>query len=188
MTDAIAASFGADDDKITITRNTIDAMLSIINGLNFEYGDVILTIHHEHVAAISILAFPVFMGLYCLMRINKANIILHTEIELSTKQQTILAEQELVHQANHDSLTQLPNRSCSQNRLILAINHSQRDNTQILTMFINLDNFKQINNTLGHGAEDQIIQQTSKQLISSVRNTDTVARLEGDEFYSLFLK
>ncbi|MFT5653694.1 MAG: isopenicillin-N epimerase, partial [Psychromonas sp.] len=59
MTDAIAASFGADDDKITITRNTIDAMLSIINGLNFEYGDVILTIHHEHVAAISILAFPV---------------------------------------------------------------------------------------------------------------------------------
>ncbi|PKH02363.1 GGDEF-domain containing protein [Psychromonas sp. MB-3u-54] len=156
------------------------------------------------VLGISILAFPVLMGLYYLMRINKANIILHTKVELSTKQQTILAEQntklqtevtkrkqseqELVHQANHDSLTQLPNRSCSQNRLIRAINHSQRDNTQILIMFIDLDNFKQINDTLGHGAGDQILQQTSERLISSVRNTDTVARLGGDEFLLIIPK
>jgi diguanylate cyclase (GGDEF)-like protein len=156
------------------------------------------------VLAISILAFPVLMGLSYLMRINKSNIILHTKVELSTKQQAILAEkntklqtevakrkqseQELVHQANHDSLTQLPNRSYSQDRLIQAINNSQRDNTQILIMFIDLDNFKQINDTLGHGAGDQILQQTSARLISSVRNTDTVARLGGDEFLLIIPK
>lgn len=53
MTDAIAAGFGADNDEIVISRNTTDGMVSIINGLNFEDGDVILTTHHEHVAAIS---------------------------------------------------------------------------------------------------------------------------------------
>jgi len=53
MTDTIAAGFGADNDEIVITRNTTDGMVSIINGLNFKDGDVILTTHHEHVAAIS---------------------------------------------------------------------------------------------------------------------------------------
>jgi len=150
------------------------------------------------VLAISVLAFPVLIGLYYLMRINNTNIILHTQVELSTKQQAILAEknaklqaevskrkqseQELVHQANHDSLTSLPNRSYSQERLSWAINRSQRDATQILIMFIDLDNFKQINDTLGHDAGDQILKQSSQRLLESVRNTDTVARLGGDEF------
>lgn len=53
MTDAIAAGFGADNDEIVISRNTTDGMVSILNGLNFEDGDLILTTHHEHVAAIS---------------------------------------------------------------------------------------------------------------------------------------
>jgi len=53
MTDTITAGFGADNDEIVISRNTTDGMVSIINGLNFEDGDVILTTHHEHVAAIS---------------------------------------------------------------------------------------------------------------------------------------
>jgi len=156
------------------------------------------------VLGISILAFPVLMGLYYLMRINNANIILHTQVELSTKQQAILAdknanlqaevakrkqsEQELVHQANHDSLTELPNRSYSQDRLTQAINRSHRDNTQILIMFIDLDNFKQINDTLGHDAGDQILKQSSERLVESVRDTDTVARLGGDEFLLLILK
>lgn len=150
------------------------------------------------VLAISVLAFPVLMGLYYLMRINNANIILHTQVELSTKQQGILAdqnaklqsevakrkqsEQELAHRANYDSLTELPNRSYSQERLTQAINRSQRDNTQILLMFIDLDNFKQINDTLGHDAGDQILKKTSERLVESVRHTDTVARLGGDEF------
>ncbi|HEY7865180.1 MAG TPA: EAL domain-containing protein [Psychromonas sp.] len=150
------------------------------------------------VLAISVLAFPVLMGLYYLMRINNANIILHTQVELSTKQQGILAdqnaklqsevakrkqsEQELAHRANYDSLTELPNRSYSQDRLTQAINRSQRDNTQILLMFIDLDNFKQINDTLGHDAGDQILKKTSERLVESVRHTDTVARLGGDEF------
>jgi len=150
------------------------------------------------VLAISVLAFPVVSGLYYLMRINNTNIILHTRIELSTKQQEILAgqnsqlqieitkrkqsEKELVRQATHDPLTELPNRSCSQDRLNQAIYRSQRNKTQILVMFIDLDNFKQINDTLGHDAGDQILKQTSARLSSSVRNTDTVARLGGDEF------
>lgn len=150
------------------------------------------------VLAISVLAFPVLMGLYYLMRINNANIILHTQVELSTKQQGILAdqnaklqsevakrkqsEQELAHRANYDSLTELPNRSYSQDRLTQAINRSQRDNTQILLMFIDLDNFKQINDTLGHDAGDQILKKTSERLVESVRHTDTVARLGADEF------
>ncbi|MFT6927927.1 MAG: diguanylate cyclase (GGDEF)-like protein [Psychromonas sp.] len=156
------------------------------------------------VLGISILAFPVLMGLYYLMRINNANIVLHTQVELSAKQQATLADQnaqlqaeiakrkqsekELVHQANHDSLTELPNRSYSQNRLTRAINRSKIDNTQILIMFIDLDNFKQINDTLGHDAGDQILKQTSERLVRSVRDTDTVARLGGDEFLLIIPK
>lgn len=150
------------------------------------------------VLAISVLAFPVVAGLYYLMRINNANIVLQTQVALSTKQQHILAEQnsqlqieiakrkesekELAHQANHDPLTELPNRSYSLDRLNQAIYRAQRHNTQILVMFIDLDNFKQINDTLGHDAGDQILKQTSLRLVDSVRNTDTVARLGGDEF------
>ncbi|WP_372880376.1 putative bifunctional diguanylate cyclase/phosphodiesterase [Psychromonas sp.] len=150
------------------------------------------------VVAISILAFPVLAGLYYLMRINNSNIVLQTQVTLSARQQRILAKQnaqlqseiakrkqsekELAHQANHDALTELPNRSYSQERLNQAIFSAQRHNTQILVMFIDLDNFKQINDTLGHDAGDQILKQTSTRLINSVRNTDTVARLGGDEF------
>ncbi|WP_028863433.1 putative bifunctional diguanylate cyclase/phosphodiesterase [Psychromonas aquimarina] len=150
------------------------------------------------IAAISVLAFPVVIGLYFLMRIEHSNTILQTQIEVSSKQQNKLSqhnlqletevkkrknsEERLAYQATHDALTGLANRSYSHERLTQAIHYSQRDNTQILVMFIDLDNFKQINDTLGHIAGDQILKDTSTRLINSVRSTDTVARLGGDEF------
>lgn len=150
------------------------------------------------IAAISALAIPVMLGLYYLMRIERSNTILQTQIDLSAEQQSKLSqhnylleteikkrkrsEEKLAYQATHDALTGLANRNYIHESLNLAMHHSQRDNTQVLVMFIDLDNFKQINDTAGHIAGDSVLKETSARLVKAVRSTDTVARLGGDEF------
>ncbi|MCL1139420.1 putative bifunctional diguanylate cyclase/phosphodiesterase [Shewanella pneumatophori] len=150
------------------------------------------------IAAISLLALPVFLGLIYLLRVNNKNLILQTQVALSSEQQQKLAKQnsllheeiskrkasesKLAYQATHDELTNLANRTHGMTQLQAAIRNAHAKNTQILLLFIDLDNFKQINDTIGHHAGDELLQQTSARLIKSVRSTDIVARLGGDEF------
>ncbi|MBV7316300.1 bifunctional diguanylate cyclase/phosphodiesterase [Shewanella sp. NIFS-20-20] len=150
------------------------------------------------IVAISLLALPVLYGLTMLMRINNANIILQTEIEVSADQQIKLSEKNarlsdevakrkesekmLAYQATHDELTGLANRSYSTQQLSDAIQRAERNGHQVLVIFLDLDNFKQINDTVGHHAGDELLQQTSERLKRVVRNSDTVARFGGDEF------
>lgn len=93
-----------------------------------------------------------------------------------------LDEEKLQHMAHYDSLTQLPNRSLFYDRLQQTILHSGREGRAAAVVFVDLDHFKRINDTLGHGAGDQLLQQVARRLESAVRPGDTVGRLGGDEF------
>jgi diguanylate cyclase (GGDEF)-like protein len=91
-------------------------------------------------------------------------------------------EETIYRQANFDFLTNLPNRMMFSDRLSSEISRCRREATQLALMFIDLDGFKMINDTLGHDAGDQLIRIAGQRLKDSVREVDTVARLGGDEF------
>jgi len=91
-------------------------------------------------------------------------------------------EEQLIMQAQYDILTGLPNRILLQDRLRQAIEYSQRTGNPIWVLFIDLDRFKYINDSMGHHVGDELLIQVSKQLQAGVRETDTVARFGGDEF------
>ena len=89
---------------------------------------------------------------------------------------------QLSYLANYDALTGLPNRTLLQDRLEQAIKDAKRRQRRVAVMFIDLDRFKVINNTLGHDAGDSLLKMVTTRLTQSVRANDTVARLGGDEF------
>jgi len=91
-------------------------------------------------------------------------------------------EAELVHQAFHDPLTGLANRNLFRDRVEHALQRSARAHEEIAVMFLDLDNFKQVNDTLGHGAGDRLLTSVAGRLLNATRGCDTVARLGGDEF------
>ncbi|MCA1855703.1 EAL domain-containing protein [Massilia oculi] len=92
------------------------------------------------------------------------------------------AEEALLRMANHDALTGLPNRILLQDRLSHAIAQAQRNGRLVGVMFIDLDRFKHVNDSLGHEAGDQMIIEIARRLSRSLRESDTVARQGGDEF------
>jgi len=100
------------------------------------------------------------------------------DIESKFKKQ----QETLKYQAHYDALTNLPNRILLQDRLTHAIERSKRKVTQFALLFIDLDQFKQINDTLGHEIGDGVLKIFSDRLKNSIREEDTLARLGGDEF------
>ncbi len=95
------------------------------------------------------------------------------------------AEERLIHQATHDSLTGLPNRTLLQDRLHLAIARARRNSTRIAALFIDLDRFKEVNDTLGHRVGDSLLRLIASRLRSTVRDSDVLVRISGDEFLVL---
>ncbi len=98
------------------------------------------------------------------------------------RHQVIKREQRLDHLAHHDPLTQLPNRLLFKDRLEHALEIAARHNQMISCLFLDLDNFKQINDTMGHLAGDELLVDVAARLKETVRRSDTIARLGGDEF------
>ncbi|MBD1401208.1 diguanylate cyclase domain-containing protein [Pelovirga terrestris] len=94
-------------------------------------------------------------------------------------------EQQLQHQATHDALTGLVNRSLLKDRITQAAHQAQRNNKAAAVLLLDLDGFKAINDTLGHGVGDELLCEAAARLTKAVRETDTVARLGGDEFVVL---
>ena len=91
-------------------------------------------------------------------------------------------QEALAYQATHDGLTGLPNRTLFYDRLSQAISATQRYGTAFALLYIDLDAFKPVNDTLGHAAGDQVLVEVSRRIQGVVRQSDTVARLSGDEF------
>lgn len=105
--------------------------------------------------------------------------IISSVIDLSERKSH---EQKLFKQANYDSLTMLPNRSMAFERLNQAIRKAKRHQQQVVLMMLDLDNFKTINDSLGHSFGDRLLQKIAEKLLTCVDSSDTVARLGGDEF------
>lgn len=93
-----------------------------------------------------------------------------------------IAEETINFQAYHDLLTKLPNRALLRDRLSLAISQAKRENEKLAVMFLDLDRFKNINDSLGHMIGDELLQQVSIRLKECIRAADTLARFGGDEF------
>ena len=101
---------------------------------------------------------------------------------LASALETADRDERLYRQAYFDALTKLPNRQLLEDRLAQYILHAHRENQIIGVLYIDLDRFKNINDTLGHSVGDKLLQDTAERLTRCVRETDTVARLSGDEF------
>jgi len=98
-----------------------------------------------------------------------------------------LAEDRIQFMANHDALTGLPNRTLLDDRLSQALLYAQRYDRWATVAFVDLDNFKTINDSLGHNAGDELLKTVASRMVACVRATDTVVRLGGDEFVILLL-
>jgi diguanylate cyclase (GGDEF)-like protein/PAS domain S-box-containing protein len=118
----------------------------------------------------------------CAIRFNDADSVMNVAHDITERRQH---EQAMQHRATHDLLTGLPNRALFLDRLANAIRRAERYGTRLAVMFVDLDKFKAINDTLGHSAGDQLLRIVASQLRLCVRESDTVARLGGDEFVLL---
>jgi len=91
----------------------------------------------------------------------------------------------MTHQAQHDALTGLPNRTLLGERLVQSIALAQRHGKRVALLYLDIDHFKQINDTLGHAVGDRLLQLVAQRLQACVRLSDTVCRQGGDEFVIL---
>ncbi len=107
------------------------------------------------------------------------SVIEGTIIDISERKR---AEEQVKHLAFHDPLTNLPNRLLFNDRLTLAVAQAHRHNQRLAVLFLDLDRFKTINDSLGHSVGDELLRQVAERIQEYVREGDTVARLGGDEF------
>ncbi|TOG66295.1 putative bifunctional diguanylate cyclase/phosphodiesterase, partial [Vibrio parahaemolyticus] len=150
------------------------------------------------IVGLSILAVMIVIALCYAFVANNNKLELKIKLEEEKKRKDILSQQnhkltkeierrkasekELAFQAKYDTLTELPNRSYGSERLALELIRASRTGSKVLVMFIDLDHFKQINNSMGHFVGDEILKLSAQRLQNVARKTDLLARIGGDEF------
>ncbi len=147
---------------------------------------------------LSVFALMIVVGLCYVFVSNNNRVKLNIKLEEEKKRKDILSEQnerltkeierrkasekELEFQAKYDTLTNLPNRSYGSKQLETELIRASRNGSKVLVMFIDLDHFKQINDSMGHFVGDEILKLSAQRLHSVTRKTDMLARIGGDEF------
>ncbi|MGR5231316.1 putative bifunctional diguanylate cyclase/phosphodiesterase [Vibrio rotiferianus] len=150
------------------------------------------------ITGLSILAVLIVIGLLYAFTLNNTRVELKIKLEEEKKRKEFLSQQnqrltneierrkssemELAYQAKHDALTGLPNRVYGSERLDLELSRAERIDSNVLVMFIDLDHFKQINDSMGHFVGDEVLKLAAERLHNAVRKTDLLARIGGDEF------
>lgn len=119
--------------------------------------------------------------------VNGAGETTHVVASLEDISDRVAYKEHLFRQANFDKLTGLPNRALAMDRLAQAINSAERHGRSLTLLFVDLDRFKYVNDTLGHRFGDDLLLEASRRLSHCVREEDTVARLGGDEFLILLV-
>jgi len=119
--------------------------------------------------------------------IREGNEPIHYLAMMEDISQRKLTEEQLTNQANYDALTGLPSRTLFVDRLGQAIVTARRGDARIAVLFVNLDGFKLVNDTLGHARGDILLKEAASRLLECVRDNDTVARVGGDEFTLLLI-
>jgi diguanylate cyclase (GGDEF)-like protein len=109
-------------------------------------------------------------------------IILYAEMNKALRRSLQESNEELLHLSTHDQLTRLPNRRFYDERINLALRRAADHGSMAAVLFLDLNNFKNINDTYGHGAGDRLLATVAQRIQSTLRETDLVARLGGDEF------
>ena len=162
VTSELAATYLLDND-----------IYSVLGAPIFYDQDIIGVICHEHI------------GKPRKWSVNEQDFsaLIASDISLSLEvDKRRVIEKDLEHQAYHDSLTGLPNRALLLDRIDQAIRHAKRNKSLLAVLFLDLDNFKQINDSFGHSVGDTVLVSVSGMLKNALRDMDTIARLGGDEF------
>jgi diguanylate cyclase (GGDEF)-like protein len=128
----------------------------------------------------AVVVFSIIAFLLVLARMNLSIV----QIQAANAERTA-AQAELTHQAAHDPLTGLANRAQAMRLISASLSRAQRSGAMIGLLFVDLDGFKQVNDTLGHQAGDEVLQTVAERMRATVRSGDVVARLGGDEFLVL---
>ncbi|MDA7848158.1 EAL domain-containing protein [Sulfurospirillum sp.] len=140
----------------------------------------------ERIGYATLVVLVIMLIITLIVSIKLHNILKKYQKNLIVKhKQTIEQKEQLVYQLEHDHLTELPNRIMLMDRLIQAIKLSKRDKREIAIMFIDVDKFKKINDSMGHDVGDIILKEVASRLKKSIRESDIVARFGGDEFIIL---
>ena len=113
---------------------------------------------------------------------NEAGVVTHFVSTGKDVSERVLGQEKIHHLAHHDNLTGLPNRTQFRIRLNEALARTRRNEKLLALLFLDLDHFKRINDSLGHDVGDTLLQQAAERLSACIRETDSVSRLGGDEF------
>ena len=170
------AMLGASLDAVLMPADALDTSISelrqaIAEGSNWRSSDTLLLTKHGRALSASLLFRAMQTG----------GGVLAIEDITERKQ----AQAELLWRANHDSLTGLLNRPALIDQINRALQRARRYDTHLAVMFIDLDRFKRVNDTLGHAAGDMLLVECARRISGVMREVDTVARLGGDEFVAV---
>lgn len=167
-----------DGDSGAAVPNPVELVLREHQPMGMKAGTVLVRRDGSHVA-IEDSAAPIIDANG---QVSGAVIVFHDVTEARSM------AMKMAHLAQHDFLTQLPNRVLLNDRIAKAIDLAERSGNAIALLFLDLDHFKSVNDSLGHATGDQLLQAVAERLSACVRNSDTVCRNGGDEFVVLLVE